>query len=335
MEPSIPAHDRSIDEGAVPAAEQGANSMLNPRDVGHRVVVRRVVGTRDGRPLYSDALGELVELTETHATVRTAAGPVRVPTNGIVRAKRVPDRRRLSATEALESVAAAGWPAPDTDRLGDWLLRAASGWTGRGNTALPVGDPGRPLPEAIDAVERWYAARDLPSGFSVPLPLRAGLDAELATRGYRVVKPTLVQTGPLAAVVSDAPGVRLDTEPPPSWLAVVAGRKGQLPDAARHILTSVVQVRFAGVYSADSAALAIGRGVVTDGWLGLSLIEVVPELRRRGLARQVMGALGGWAAQLGADRVYLQVEEVNQPAIALYERMGLRTHHRYQCRILD
>lgn len=73
--------------------------MLGEQDVGHRVVVRRFVGVRDDRPLFSDVLGELVELTETELTVRTADGPVRVPRNRVHRAKRVPPARRARAVD--------------------------------------------------------------------------------------------------------------------------------------------------------------------------------------------------------------------------------------------
>ena len=45
--------------------------------------------------------------------------------------------------EALERAAARHWQAPETERLGEWLLRAAAGFTGRANSALPLGDPGR------------------------------------------------------------------------------------------------------------------------------------------------------------------------------------------------
>jgi RimJ/RimL family protein N-acetyltransferase len=64
-------------------------------------------------------------------------------------------------------------------------------------------------------------------------------------------------------------------------------------------------------------------------WLGLSLIEVVPAERRRGLAKAVVGALARWAAALGAQRAYLQVEAHNTAAVALYERLGFATHHTY------
>ena len=47
----------------------------------------------------------------------------------------------------LERVAAAHWRGTEEEWLGEWLLRAADGFTGRANSALPLGDPGRPLDE--------------------------------------------------------------------------------------------------------------------------------------------------------------------------------------------
>jgi len=67
-----------------------------------------------------------------------------------------PGNRRVTD---LERAAALHWQAPDIQPLGDWLLRAAAGFTGRANSALPVGDPGLPLPDAVAAVEDWYRRR--------------------------------------------------------------------------------------------------------------------------------------------------------------------------------
>jgi len=77
--------------------------------------------------------------------------------------------------EDLERAAARHWQAPDTERLGGWLLRAADGFTGRANSALPLGDPGVSLPEAVTAVEGWYRRRNLRPmivlpGARVPMP---------------------------------------------------------------------------------------------------------------------------------------------------------------------
>ncbi len=62
----------------------------------------------------------------------------------------------------LERMAAAHWRGTEEEWLGDWLLRAAEGFTGRANSALPLGDPGLPLDEALAAVTQWYRARGLP-----------------------------------------------------------------------------------------------------------------------------------------------------------------------------
>jgi hypothetical protein len=64
--------------------------MLGPEDLGHRVVVRRVVGVRDSRPLLTDALGVLTSITEHELTLETRAGPLTVPRAAVVAAKRIP-----------------------------------------------------------------------------------------------------------------------------------------------------------------------------------------------------------------------------------------------------
>jgi N-acetylglutamate synthase len=310
--------------------------VLGPADVGKRVVIRRIVGVRGDRPIFSDVLGELLEWTESKVTVRTRSGAVQVDRDDIARAKTVPARRRLSATEALELAAAHGWPAAESARLGDWWLRATDGWTMRGNSALPIGEPDRPLGEAIDAVATWYSERDLPPAIVIPLPLRARLDAELERRGWEQRPASLVMIASLASL--DPPHldaeVHLDPSPAPEWLAVVASRKQALPEAALRVLTGVPEVRFPIVYGAEHAPLATARGVVADGrWLGLSLIETAPEARRKGYAQHVIGALAGWARELGATDAYLQVEQRNTAAVDLYERLGFRIHHTYAPRV--
>lgn len=313
--------------------------MLRQQDVGHRIVVRRIVGIREGRPLFSDALGELVELSETHITLSTDRGRLRVPVDEVHRAKRVPPARRptAAAVVALELAADEAWPAPVRGRLGDWLLRGAEGWTGRANSALPVGDPDRPLPAALDAVERWYAERGQPAMVNTPLPLAAPVGAELDARGWTARPPVLVQTAPLTALPAgrpDSPPVGLSATPSAEWLAVAAGRKGGLPDAARHVLTAVDRIRFAHLH-VDGRLLAVGRGTVTgEGrWLGLTLIEVLPEARRRGFAGTVIRALADWGRAEGATHAFLQVEQRNAPAVALYQRLGFTTHHTYLTRV--
>lgn len=353
--------------------------MLRRQDVGRRVVVRTNTGTGADRPRYTDLLGLLVELTGTDLTVLTRHGPRQVPLARVHRAKRVPPppaatagiragagSRAGSAAMAdpaevhrLEAAANESWPAPVQQRLGDWLLRAADGWTGRANTALPLGDPGRPLADAVDAVTDWYAARGLPAQFNVPLPAAADLAAVLADRGWLARPLVLVQTADLAdlrtragamddgataartdatvagatAARADLPPVRLAYEPDADWLSVVAARKSageSLPAAARQLLTGAPHVRFARIHDAGTL-IAVARATVSADrhWCGVSLLEVAPAARRRGLARHLLGTIAGWAHDdMGARRAFLQVEQRN-PATALYTRLGFTTHHVY------
>ena len=106
----------------------------------------------------------------------------------------------------LEQRAALGWRAPEEDQLGDWLLRAADGFTGRANSALAVGDPGRPLDRAAPVVRDWYRARGLPAMIAVPYPAgrpqAAPVGRFLAGRGWSV------RSG--AATVMTAPAVQIE-----------------------------------------------------------------------------------------------------------------------------
>ena len=316
--------------------------MLRRQDVGHRVVVRRIVRVSADRILFSDAIGELVDLTETELTLATAQGTLRVPLQEVHRAKRVPAARRPRAADviALELAANEAWPAPMQARLGGWILRAAENWTGRANSALAVGDPDRTLDAAIDGVIDWYATRGQPALINAPMPLAAPVNKALDERGWTARPLVLVQTAPLATVLAEAPRrtdlppVTLADGPTDEWFTMVAEHKGALPEAAVRVLTGVPGTVFASVRDGGGRLLAVARGTVTgaDRWHGISLVQSAPDARRRGLAQHVVRAMAGWAARRGATRAYLQVEERNAPAINLYAGLGFTTHHTYLTR---
>ncbi|MGY1743945.1 GNAT family N-acetyltransferase [Blastococcus sp. SYSU D00695] len=235
----------------------------------------------------------------------------------------------------LELLAARGWRGDETAWLGGWLLRDGGGFTGRANSALAVGDPGRPLPAAVEAVTGWYRERGLRPAVQLPGVQARAAGAALAAAGWERDEDTLVLTAPLPAP-RPGPEVPVDLSPVPDedWLAGYRHRGSALPPAARRVLTSAEDVVFASVRLAAAPAplAAVARGVLTDDWLGISAVTVAEGYRRRGLATAVTSALHRWGAGRGARWAYLQVLASNAPARALYRRDGFVEHHRYHYR---
>lgn len=246
----------------------------------------------------------------------------------------------------LERVAAAHWRGTDQEWLGDWLLRAAEGFTGRANSALPLGDPGMPLDDALAAVTDWYRARGLPPMIAVPLPLGDcapyELDNHLSERSWPTRPgPAYVMTAGLATVAA-VPGLpadaefRVDDEPDDAWLAMYHYR-GQCrqPPVMRSVLMSAPSQAFASIRAGGSGGevLAIGRLSLAGGWAGITAVEVGPGHRRAGLGTALTRGICAQAATRAAEQVFLQVEASNKPAQALYERCGFRYSHRYHYRL--
>ncbi|MFI5100857.1 MAG: GNAT family N-acetyltransferase [Actinomycetes bacterium] len=254
----------------------------------------------------------------------------------------------------LEAVAARGWRGTETEALGGWLLRAAGGFTGRANSALPLGDPGLPVGPAIGRVEEWYAARGLSPRFLLPLPDAQAVDDELAARGWPLGDVVRVLVAPVAGLAAGGaadraagrPAVRLDDRPDDAWVAAYHYRGGVLPPHARQVIEHGDTLAFASVRDAAGRVLAIARGSVDDdidadadadadgvGWLGVTAVEVEPASRRQGLGGVILRGLAGWAQERDARCCYLQVAADNAPALALYAGAGFAEHHTYQYRL--
>lgn len=233
--------------------------------------------------------------------------------------------------EALERAAARHWQAPDTEPLGEWLLRAADGFTGRANSALPLGDAGRPLPEAVTVVTEWYRRRGLRPMIVLPQGAASDhLETHLNERGW------LPRSGPAYVMVAELAGLparRTDVdfvpEPDEGFLGLYRYRGQDLPPVARTLLMSAPWQAF-GSIRRDGRAVAVGR-VSVAGDLGvLTAVEVDAAYRRQGLGTAITAGLAAAAAARGATRILLQVETTNDPARALYFRCGFRDSHRYR-----
>ena len=335
------------------------NLRVGPEQVGERVVLRR--RAPGGR--YVDLLGELLSWADGVARVRTRAGETTVPIDQVIAGRPVPPppTRRGAPhlaldLEALEDIAGDGWRPLEQAWIGvpghSWRLRAAGGFTNRANSVLATGEPGTPVPQAIQAAEAWYAERGLPCMFAVPWALDAvllpdgardtELDAELRQRGYGLDCPTLMCTAATREVAALRPGavplaggLRLDLadEPDEAWADIYRYRGEPLPDLGRRVLMSAPAQVFVSVRD-GGRTVAVARGASSRGWTGVTAMLVAESHRRQGLGREVLGAIAGWALDRGDRSAYLQVADANPPARALYASAGFVPHHGYHYRLL-
>ncbi|MER6358556.1 GNAT family N-acetyltransferase [Streptomyces sp. NPDC001634] len=311
---------------------------ITAADVGKRVSVRRWNEHAAEGERFTDTVGVLTSWDNGVLLITRRGGEsVRIAESSLVAGKVVPAapaRRRGPAAsyEELARISARAWQPVEQERLGEWELRAASGFTRRANSVLPLGDPGLPLDEALTAIRRWYAARGLPACMQLATGAEGTqelLCGELEARGWTREVTAELWTGALAPLADrEAPGVVLSRTADDAWLARYQ-RKG-VSEVALKVLGSGPSVWFATVPGAEGAApAAIGRCVVDGRWAGFAAVEVDPDLRRRGLATAVMAALARQALDEGASAAWLQVETDNEGARALYARLGFGAHHAY------
>lgn len=314
-----------------------------PTTVGRRVVVRyrRPEGSH---PPLTDVVGVLTSAGPQTLTVEGSHGPVTVQRQDVVVVRAVPPApvRRgrphtAVSTVDLERLMADGWRAIEEEWIGDWLLRASSGFTGRGNSVLPLGDPDMDPERAVNRSEEWYAIRRLPPRFHVDLPPSHDarddpLGSSLLARGYGLESPTLVMTGASSDVDplrNGAAPVTVSASLTPQWLAAYARQRTTVPGVTEQLLTGSPGQLFLSTENRSGHITSVARLSVHPGWAGLQALWVDPDLRGRGLGRTVVHAAAMLARQRRMPSMYLQVPEGNDVAIGLYESEGFRTHHAY------
>lgn len=305
-------------------------NVVEPGWQGRRVSVRRVTERDAGGELrFGDVVGDLVGLDAQTAVIESRDGLVEVPRALIAAARLVP---AATVDElALQRIMSLGLRAAETTERDGWLLRADHGLLRRANSVLPLKQLRAPLDEALDSARAWYAERNLPLQLGVPVEARRLLDAELGERGWNWAVPAHVMTARLDQLHSEASDdVELTDAPDDEWLALYRGGEANT-EVGRALLTRHDRVTFAHVRR-DGRTVAVARGAVDEGWLGVMAVEVAPSHRRQGLARAVTAALWQWGRLQDAARSYLQVEAENTAAVTLYGDLGYHVHHDYHYR---
>jgi len=227
-------------------------------------------------------------------------------------------------------------PGTDRHRLGDWVLRADRGATGRANSAWPVGRPTGSVAEAVDEIERWYIKRGLRAGFQLFDGSSDELVSQLDRRDYAHFPGALVMT----AALDDLELPRQQITPSPRHVVAAPNPSEAFstlvndPARTSEMTSTALPQQFLTIEDSAGQTLGGGRATLDETWVGFFAMNTVAAARRTGVALVVLGELAAWARHRGASRAWLQVMHDNTAARSLYSRVGLSEVHEYHYRFL-
>lgn len=233
----------------------------------------------------------------------------------------------------LEELAFRGWPALESRDFAGWRQRFSHGYTKRANSINPLWPDAECNPEVIAALEApYFGLGQTPTWRLTPLapPAIAPL---LASRGYWAIERSLLQVCPLHAGFTADAEVRIFPRPTPAWIDAFCTHSPVPPrhrETMQRMLAAIAApAGFAFVEEAGQP-MAMAIGAVEGDHMGLFDVLVMPQARRRGLARRVTESLYAWAWSHGARFAYLQVVATNEAALPLYAGQGFRTVYAYE-----
>ncbi|MFW9768803.1 MAG: GNAT family N-acetyltransferase [Candidatus Thorarchaeota archaeon] len=257
---------------------------------------------------------------------------------GTVSYKHMVSEREIAELELLASHC---WPAREIVRYKGWIIHWNDGVTWRANSVLPnEWDSNVELEQLVDYVIDLYREKDTPPAFKItPASQPEGLDELLVEKGFEQRMVTHVQIAPITTISCHSPRVPVDlfkvTDESLDVLMHKSTRDPFAVEVRREIIHRISGDKAIARVMMHGNIGGVGLGVVEEDWLGLFSVRTMPEFRRQGIAWSVTCALAQWGEDIGAERVFLQVENTNTPALALYEAMGFKTMYTYWYRILE
>jgi ribosomal protein S18 acetylase RimI-like enzyme len=240
----------------------------------------------------------------------------------------------LDATDiaSLELATLDAVAPPVRQEIDGWLLPYDNSTIGRATSAVPMRHNGLDTRQ-IATIEALYEARGLQAAFRLAdVPGLASIHCELARLGYQPQQPTLVQVGSvqqMRGICIDEPA-SVSSKPGDSWSSVYVAEGFDPVDGAHRVnaLSRSPHVVYACVVEGGQS-VAAGTAAMSQGWCSIHGMRTLPAQRGRGLAARVLAGLAEAAKARQLTRVFLQVEEGNEAALALYRRAGFTTAWRY------
>lgn len=239
----------------------------------------------------------------------------------------------------LEELSNRAWPALQTRFYDGWVLRFSAGYTRRANSVHPLYGSSMDLEEKVDYCESIYGQRTTFKLTDATQP--ADLEAYLAARDYKRSGRTNLQTRPLDDIQPGTPAsprVSINPTLTHAWLEAfmqLSGVDERYRHTIEHMLHLTVPENAYFSIQRGQEIVAVGLGVIEEGYVSLYDIVTANSHRRQGYGEALVNAIMAWGKSRGAHTAFLQVTDDNEAALALYDKLGFTTAYQYWYRQLD
>lgn len=210
-----------------------------------------------------------------------------------------------------------------------WLLRLTHGYARHNNCVWPLYEGEMLLASKISFCEQQYALRGSTCGFRLTeLPVHKAIEALLTKRGYDRANPNLLM---MRASV-DGPEVDITEMEMDEWLETIYRIRPGDPNI-KEWQRQVYQLlalpsRYVVVKQGDNVC-GYGRSVQQDDILNIEGLWMLPDYRGQGLGTQIIHGLLQLGRTDGAAIACVTVNEDNDGARRLYERLGFVNQYLY------
>lgn len=242
----------------------------------------------------------------------------------------------LPSVETFERAGLEAWPGIEVKWDGNWVRRAAGGYTKRANSAQCF-DPGddADVEDRIIGASSWLVVRGVRPVFRIT-PLSApALNEALDAAGWEEIDKSHLYAMPLQAEEPDAGG-KLVPLLDPVFLAAqqkLQGHDDAMMDRMKALLAVMTVPATGVVVERDGEAVAAGLMAISNGIVITGNVITDPTRRRQGLGAAMMKTGLAWARQQGATIAALNVQADNAAGKALYASLGYTRHYDYSYRI--
>ena len=233
--------------------------------------------------------------------------------------------------ECIERATVAAVAPPLVEEIPGWLLAFDRGTIGRAHSAVPLAHDASVRADDVPAIVARYRQQGLAPSFRMAdVSGLAAVHEALRRAGCQPTQPTLTMVADVQAMLERCaamavPRASLSDTPDDIWARVYLGEGFDPVDGAHRVKAfgRAAGSLYARSFDAQGTRIvATGVGSFGFGWMGVHGMRTLPAQRGQGHASGVLRALAQAAAAQGVARAYLQVEQDNIGAQAVYRRLG-------------